>query len=91
MRVLEHHRAQIARIAAEYGASNIRIVDPDAEGEVEGSLDLLVDMDPERSLFDLVDLGQELGDFLGRPVEIIAAATLSPTLLAKALATSREL
>lgn len=89
MRGLEHYRAQIVRMAAEYGASHVRIVDPDADAD--GSLDLLVDMDPGRSLFDLVDLAQELGELLGRPVDVIAESTLSPTLRAKVLATAREL
>jgi predicted nucleotidyltransferase len=88
MRGLEDHRAQILRIAAAYGASRVRIVEPDAE--VDG-LDVLVDMEPGRSLFDLVDLGQELGELLGRPVDVIAESTLSPTLRAKVLATAREL
>lgn len=86
---LEHYRAQIVRMAAGYGASHIRIVDPDADAGA--TLDLLVDMDPDRSLFDLVDLAQELGELLGRPVDVIAESTLSPTLRAKALATAREL
>jgi predicted nucleotidyltransferase len=80
MAVLDRHRADILRIAARYGATNIRVAGAD---DGPGSdLDFVVDMEPGRSLFDLVDLGHELQQLLGRRVEVLTAATLSPRLLA---------
>jgi predicted nucleotidyltransferase len=89
MNTLEKQRARILEIAAVYGATNLRVFGPGADGD--GDLDLLVDMDPDRSLFDLVDLGMELGALLGRRVEVIAAASLSPRLQASVLAEARPL
>ena len=80
MAVLDRHRADILRIAAKYGATNIRV--SGADDGPGSDLDFVVDMEPGRSLFDLVDLGHELQDLLGRRCEVLTAATLSPRLLA---------
>jgi len=42
--------------------------------------DLLVDMEPGRSLLDLVGLCQELEDLLCLPVEVLSEAGVSPHL-----------
>lgn len=89
MSLLKSERVEILRVARTYGASNIRVYGPGVHGE--GELGLLVDMDPDRSLFDLVDLGRELESLLGRPVEVLAAASLSPRLLGSILADARAL
>lgn len=89
MSLLKSERADILRVARGYGATNIRVFGPGVHGD--GELGLLVDMEPDRSLFDLVDLGQELGVLLGRPVEVLAAASLSPRLRASILAEARAL
>jgi predicted nucleotidyltransferase len=89
MTALDRHRAHILRIAAKYGASNVRVagdeVGPDA------GFEFIVDMDADRSLFDLVDLSHELEELLGLPVEVLTAASLNPRLLANALAHARVL
>jgi predicted nucleotidyltransferase len=89
MPISEKQRARILEIAEAYGATNVRVFGAGAEGDDD--LDLLVDMDPARSLFDLVDLGRELGELLGRRVEVIAAASLSPRLQASVFAEARPL
>lgn len=89
MSTLKKQRDQILEIAAAYGATNVRVMGPGAEGV--GDLDLVVDMEPDRSLFDLVDLSRELGELTGRRVEVIVAATLSPRLQASVLAEARPL
>lgn len=86
---LQGYRAEVLRIAATYGASNVRVVGPAPDGD--GDLDLLIDMDPDRSLFDLVDLGRELSELLGRRVDVLAAATLSPRLRDDVFAEARPL
>ena len=48
-------------------------------------------MAPDGSLFDLVDFGRELSELLGRKVDVLAAASLSPRLLAGMLAEAQAL
>jgi len=89
MKELERYRAEILRIAAQYGASNLRFCGADAGPGSD--LDVLVDIGPGGSLFDLVDLSRELGELLGRKVDVLAAASLSPRLLAGMLAEAQTL
>ena len=84
MKEIERYRAEILRIAAEYGASNLRISGADAGPGAD--IDVLVDLAPDRSLFDLVDMGRELGALLDRHVDVYPASSLSPRLLADLLA-----
>jgi uncharacterized protein len=53
-------RDDIINIAAKRGASNPRILNPEAENDI----DLLVDFEPGRSLFDLGGLLADLRDLL---------------------------
>lgn len=92
MTELARYREHILRIAASYGASNIRLVGAgSADTGAHSSVDFIVDMQPDRSLFDLVELGHELEDLLGRPVEVLTASSLNPRLRASVLADAREL
>jgi predicted nucleotidyltransferase len=60
---IEDKRDEI-RDTARHGARNVRLFGSVARGDErsESDLELLVDMEPERSLLDLVALGQELED-----------------------------
>ena len=92
MTELARHREDILRIAASYGASNVRLVGADfGETGAHSSVDFIVDMEPDRSLFDLVELGHELEDLLGKPVEVLTASSLNPRLRASVLADARQL
>ena len=90
---LEHRRVDILRIAEEHGARNVRVFGSAARGEArpDSDLDLLVDMEPDRSLLDLVGLGQDLEDLLGRRVDVLTAASVHPRLRANILADARPL
>lgn len=90
MNELTRFREDILRIAAKYGASNVRLVGPDS-GDAGRGVDFIVDMEADRSLFDLVELGHELEDLLERPVEVLTASSLNPRLRASVLAEAREL
>jgi len=89
MKEIERYRAEILRIAEEYGASNLRVSGADAGPGAD--IDVLVDLAPDRSLFDLVDMGRELGALLDRHVDVYPASSLSPRLLADLLADARPL
>ena len=66
-------RENILRTAARYGAYNVRIFGSVArkEADEQSDLDLLVDMEAGRSLFDLGGLLTELEELLGCPVDVV--------------------
>lgn len=76
--LLQIKRDDILKIAAEHGASNVRVFGSVARGEAGPSsdLDLLVEFDLDRSLFDHVALIQDLEDLLGRKVDVVTEDSL---------------
>ncbi len=73
-------REEILRIAAQHGATRIRVFGSIARGEArpDSDVDLLVRMERGRSLFDLVGLWQDLEELLGRKVDVISEGGMSP-------------
>jgi len=71
--LLQEKRGDILRIAAKRGATNLRIFGSVARGEadLESDIDILVDLEPGRSLFDLGGLLMDLQDLLGRKVDVV--------------------
>ena len=67
--LVESGRAQVMAIAARYHASRVRLFGSAARGEDRpgSDIDLLVDFDHDRSLFDLMRMSRELEALLGRP------------------------
>lgn len=67
-------RDEIIAMAKQYGASDIRIFGSVARGDATetSDLDLIVRLDPGRSLFDLGGLLMDLRDLLGVKVDIIS-------------------
>ncbi|MBI5242875.1 MAG: nucleotidyltransferase family protein [Elusimicrobia bacterium] len=82
VRLLRRNRARIIRLAARYGASDVRIFGSVARGDPgrANDLDLLVRMEPGRGLLDLVGLWQDLEEFLGVKVDLITDGGVSPHL-----------
>jgi uncharacterized protein len=70
--VVGDHRDAILKLAAEYGASNVRIFGSVARGEAtpESDVDVLVSFPPDRSIFDLTGLWLDLKELLGREVHL---------------------
>jgi uncharacterized protein len=66
-------RDEILRIAAKYGARNVRIFGSRMRGEAgpDSDVDFLVEMDPGCSLLDLGRLAMDLQDLLGCRVDIV--------------------
>jgi predicted nucleotidyltransferase len=81
-------RDLIRRLAAQHGARDVRIFGSVARDEstADSDLDVLVTMEPGRSLFDLIALEQDLEELLGRPVDVVSDAGLSPYLRAQIVA-----
>jgi predicted nucleotidyltransferase len=90
---LQQRRTEILQIAASHGARNLRVFGSVARGDdgVESDLDLLVDMEPERSFLDIVGLSQALEELLERRVDVLTNASLHPAIRDRILAESRPL
>jgi hypothetical protein len=73
--VLKEKREEILRVAARHGAYNVRIFGSVARGETDDAsdLDVLVDMEEGRSLFDLGGLLADLEELLGGKVDVVTA------------------
>lgn len=70
---LRERREEIFRLASARGAHNIRVFGSVARGEARAGsdIDFLVEVDPERTLFDLSGLILDLEEALGRKVDVI--------------------
>jgi predicted nucleotidyltransferase len=77
-RFIERRREEILRIARRHGARNVRLFGSLARDEPsEGSdVDLLVEMEPGRSLLDHTALIQDLEELVGRPVDVVSEKAL---------------
>jgi len=75
---LRARREEILRIAAKHGAHNVRIFGSVARGDAreDSDVDVLVDMELGRSLFDLGGLLTDLQSLLAREVDVITAKGL---------------
>jgi len=90
---LEQQRDTIIDIASRHGARNVRVFGSVARGDDRpaSDLDLLVDMEPDRSLLDLVGLAQDLEALLHRNVDVVTHASLHDAIREQVLAESRPL
>lgn len=76
--LIREKRQQIIRVAATHGAYNVRVFGSAARGQASPSsdIDLLVELEPGRSLLDHVALVQDLEDLLGRRVDVVTERSL---------------
>jgi predicted nucleotidyltransferase len=72
-KTVEQNRAMILKLAARHGARNVRVFGSVSRGEEgpESDIDLLVDLEPGRSLMDLGGLLMDLEELLGRKVDVV--------------------
>jgi uncharacterized protein len=66
-------RQAILQLAAEHGAKNVRLFGSYARGDAQenSDVDLLVELEPGRSLFDLGSLLEDLKTLLGRDIDLV--------------------
>ena len=78
--LLKSKRAEIYQIALKHGAKNIRLFGSAARKEADGKsdVDLLMDLEPDRSLLDHAALWIELQKILGCKVDVITENGLKP-------------
>jgi uncharacterized protein len=71
--LLQEKREDILRLAKQYGAYNVRVFGSVARGDADeqSDIDLLVDMEPGRSLLDLAGLWMDLEELLGCKVDVV--------------------
>jgi len=84
---LRRQRDAILAAAARHGARNVRVFGSVARGEADAAsdVDILVEMEPGRSLLDLGGLLVELRDVVGRPVDVVTPGGLRDRIRARVL------
>lgn len=75
---LHSRRDDILRLARKWGVKDIRVFGSVARGEARpgSDLDLLVDLEPGRSLLDLVGFELDLEEHLGVEVDVVTEPSL---------------
>jgi len=78
--LLASRRNEIVRIAASHGARNVRLFGSAARGDAtdQSDIDVLVDLEPGRSLMDHAGLIVDLERLLGRRVDVVTERGLRP-------------
>jgi predicted nucleotidyltransferase len=78
--VFSQHRETIRRIVLESGMTNPRLFGSALHGDdIDGSdLDLLIDVPPRTSLFDIVRVQLAIEDYLGIEVHLLTPGDLPP-------------
>jgi hypothetical protein len=91
--LLNTNRTTILEIAARNGAVNVRVFGSVARGESrsDSDIDLLVSLQPGRSLLDLARLLRELESLLGRQVDVVTEAGLRARIRSQVLRDARPL
>ncbi|PMB06261.1 DNA polymerase subunit beta [Fischerella thermalis CCMEE 5273] len=80
-------KEEILRIAAKYGAYNVRVFGSVARGEArpDSDVDFLVELEPQRTLLDQIALMQSLEELLGHKVDVTEPETLHELIRDKVL------
>ena len=90
---LERLREKVAPILRRLGVRRASVFGSLArgEGDEESDVDLLVELEPGRSLLDLAELKVELEEVLGRRVDVITYDSLHPLLRERVLREQRRI
>ena len=90
---LERLREKVAPILRRLGVRRASVFGSLArgEGDEESDVDLLVELEPGRSLLDLAELKVELEEVLGRRVDVITYDSLHPLLRDRVLREQRRI
>ncbi len=78
--VLKDKRAEILRLAAQYGVERMRIFGSMARGQAtpDSDIDFLVAFRRGKTLLDLIGFKQDLEELLGRKVDVVSEGGVSP-------------
>lgn len=74
----QERRAEILRLAETHGARNVRVFGSvvRADNREDSDVDLLVEFDPGKTLFDLIGLKLDLESLLGVTVDVVTPNSL---------------
>jgi uncharacterized protein len=69
---VRQHSRELLEVARRHGGRNMRVFGSQARGEAraDSDVDLLVDLEPGRTLLDLVALRRDASAVLGRPADV---------------------
>ena len=78
--VLETHRDEIIGIVRDHRGVNVSLFGSMARGDdtETSDVDLLVEFEPNSSLFDLMDIQQSVESLLGISVDVVSVGGLKP-------------
>lgn len=90
---LRRSRERLENAARRYGVRDLRVFGSMARGEAtaDSDVDLLVDLDPGRTLLDLIGFQQEAEEILGVDVDVAAPRLMKDRVRARALREARAL
>ena len=91
--LLIQRRDEILTLAHRRGAKNVRVFGSVARKEAreDSDIDILIDLDPDRSLLDVGGLAMDLSLLLDRPVDVVTEAGLRERIRSKVLQEARPL
>ncbi len=91
--LLVQKRDEILSLARRRGARNVRVFGSVARNEAraDSDIDILVDLDSDRSLLDVGGLAMDLSALLGRPVDVVTEAGLRERIRSRVLREARAL
>ena len=78
--LLKARGEEILAVCAKYGACNVRVFGSVARSEADeqSDIDLIVDFEPGRSLFDHAGLWLELQELVGVEVDVVSSRGIKP-------------
>lgn len=89
--MLRRSRGRLHEIARRHGVRNVRVFGSVARGTERGGsdVDLLVELDPDRTLLDLIGFEQDAAEALGIPVDAVSPRFLKDRVRKHALRDAR--
>jgi len=93
MEELRSRKEEILALANQHGARNVAVFGSVGRGDADGDsdVDFLVDMDPNRGLFDMGALLMDLQDLLACRVDVITRRGLRERIRERVLAEAKQL
>jgi len=91
--LIRRHRNRLKAAAERHGVRDLRVFGSVARGDEnpESDIDFLVDLDPGRTLLDLIGFRQEAGDILGVEVDVAAPRMMKERVRARAVREARPI
>ena len=78
--LITEQRENMLKIAKAHGATSLKVFGSYARGDEQAGsdIDLLVELEPGRSLLDIIAIKQDIEDMINRRVDVVTAGALSP-------------